>query len=325
VKHRTEGTVWTNPPRSEAAAGALECGDKPPHSKARQGLRVVDVVLAVGLPAAVWLVTAGLLPPWLRMWALVGAEVLAVKWLMLRFALGRGEVPDATRQLAFLFGWAGTDANRFLRGAAEPVRAAEWVWAATHLATGIALALAGAQLAGTSPVAGAWLGMVGMTLAGHFGGTQLLALAWRTRGVGATSLMNSPIMATSLADFWGARWNLAFAVPARTLLFRPLARRVGPAGALLAVFAVSGLLHETVIALPTGGGWGWPTAYFLFQGVAVQFEKSPAGRALGLGDGARGWLYVLACTAGPAWWLFPPGFATNVVAPMLATLDPFTP
>lgn len=288
------------------------------------GLRQVDFALALLLPTGAWLMTLGL-PTCLRMWALVGAEVLAVKWLMLRFALGRGEVPDAARQLAFLFGWAGTDATRFLRSAAEPVRAVEWVWAATHLATGIALALTGAQLVGTSPVAGAWLGMLGMVFAAHFGGTQLLALAWRTRGVDAPPLMRSPIAATSLADFWGARWNLAFAVPARDLLFKPLARRICAAQATLVVFAGSGLLHETVIALPAGGGWGWPTAYFLLQGVAVLFEKSLAGRALGLGNGAHGWLYVLACTAGPAWWLFPPGFATTVIVPMLSALNPFAP
>ncbi len=288
------------------------------------GLRARDIVLAVAVPMVVWLVTTGL-PTWVRMWALVGAEVLAVKWLMLRFALARGDAPVRGRQLAFLFGWAGTDATRFLRGTAEPVQRVEWVWAAAHLLTGLACALAGAQLVATVPVAAAWLGMLGMVLAGHFGGTQLLALAWRTRGVDAPPLMRTPIAATSLADFWGARWNLAFAVPARDLLFKPLARRIGVPGAMLVVFAVSGLLHETVIALPAGTGWGWPTAYFLFQGVAVLFEKSAAGRALGLGRGGCGWFFVLACAAGPAWWLFPPDFATTVVAPMLSTLNLFTP
>lgn len=295
----------------------------PAHTRV-PALRPLDFTLALLLPTGAWLMTVGL-PTWLRMWALVGAEVLAVKWLMLRFALARGDAPLPGRQLAFLFGWAGTDATRFLRGVAEPVRRAEWVWATAHLLTGLACALAGTRLVANEPVAGAWLGMVGMVLAGHFGVTQLLALAWRMRGVDAPPLMRTPIAATSLADFWGARWNLAFAVPARDLLFKPLARRIGATGALLAVFAVSGLLHETVIALPAGGGWGWPTAYFLFQGVAVLFEKSAVGRALGLGRGALGWLFVLACAAGPAWWLFPPGFATTVVAPMLSTLNPFAP
>ena len=290
-------------------------------SELHGGIRPRDVLLAMGLCVGVWLATAGW-PAWLRMWALVVAEVHSVKWLMLRFALGRGERPSTGRQLAFLFGWAGTDALRFLRGTAEPIRPSEWAWAGAHLVTGMGLALAGAQVVATAPVAGAWLGMLGMVLAGHFGGTQLLALAWRARGVDAPPLMRTPIAATSLADFWGARWNLAFAVPARDLLFKPLARRLGTAGATLAVFAVSGLLHESVISLPAGDGWGWPTGYFLGQGVAVLFEKSAAGRALGLGSGARGWVFVIACAAGPAWWLFPPGFATAVIVPMLSALNP---
>lgn len=287
-------------------------------------LRVSDIVLAVVVPTVIWLVTTGL-PAWLRMWTLVGAEVLAVKWLMLRFALARGDAPGRGRQWAFLFGWAGTDAARFLRGVAEPVRRAEWMWAAAHLFTGLACALAGAQLVATAPVTGAWLGMIGMVLVGHFGGTQLLALAWRTRGVDAPPLMRTPVSATSLADFWGARWNLAFAVPARDLLFKPLARRIGVVGATFATFAVSGGLHETVIALPSGGGWGWPTAYFVFQGCAVIAERSRFGRTLGLGKGVLGWVFVLACTAGPAFWLFPPQFATTVVAPMLSALNPIVP
>jgi predicted DCC family thiol-disulfide oxidoreductase YuxK len=300
-----------------------QCG-LPHTSRVGSPLRPADFVLALLIPSGSWLATAEL-PAWLRMWVLVAAEVFAVKWLMLRHAIGRGRTPAPVRQAAFLFGWAGTDANRFLRGTTEPVRLAEWAWAATHLFVGLALALAGAQTIAKSPVAGAWIGLVGMVLAGHFGGTQLIALLWRARGVDAPPLMRTPIAATSLAEFWGARWNLAFAAPARDLLFKPLARRAGLASATLAVFFVSGLLHETVIALPAGGGWGWPTAYFLAQGIAVLGERSRIGQALGLGRGARGWCFVLLCTAGPAWWLFPPGFATNVVAPMLSTLNPFAP
>ncbi len=285
------------------------------------GIRPLDLALAFALPTGAWMVSAGL-PAWLRMWVLVGAEVLAVKWLMLRFALGRGEVPTCGRQIGFLFGWAGTDATRFLRGGAEPVGLAEWAWAMLHLLTGLVCALAGAQLIATAPLTGAWLGMAGMVLAGHLGGTELLALAWRSRGVDAPSLMRTPIAATSLADYWGARWNLAFAVPARDLLFKPLARRVGVAGATLAAFAVSGVLHETVIALPAGGGWGWPTAYFLFQGTAVLVERSRLGQALGLGKGLCGWVFVLVCTVGPAFWLFPPQFVERVVVPMLSALNP---
>ena len=50
------------------------------------------------------------------------------------------------------------------------------------------------------------------------------------------------------------------------------------------------------------------------------FEKSRFGRSLGLGRGLRGWLFTMACTAGPAFWLFHPVFVRNVILPILRAL-----
>jgi hypothetical protein len=286
------------------------------------------VSLALVVTTALWLATEGL-PAWVRMWLLVGAEVFAVKWLMLRHAAARGCIAPLRRRLAFFLLWAGTDAKRFLSRPAHPSTlagaASEWRWAVVKLLAGVGLLAAGVKLARTHDLAGAWLGMMGLVLIGHFGCVHLLSLAWRARGVDAPPLMRTPTAATSLADFWGARWNLAFAVPARELILKPLARRAGTGVATMTVFAASGLLHESVISLPADAGWGLPTAYFLFQGFAVLMEKSALGRALGLGHGLRGWCYVFACTAGPAWWLFHAGFAHNVILPMLFTLNPIIP
>jgi len=87
--------------------------------------------------------------------------------------------------------------------------------------------------------------------------------------------------------------------------------------ATLAVFAISGLMHELVISLPAHGGYGLPTAYFILQGFGVLVERSRLGRRIGLGRGLRGWLFTLACAAGPAFWLFHPTFVRNVILPML--------
>jgi hypothetical protein len=46
--------------------------------------------------------------------------------------------------------------------------------------------------------------------------------------------------------------------------------------ASLAVFLISGLLHELVITLPAGGGYGGLTWYFLIQGLLTQVENLPA-------------------------------------------------
>jgi Membrane bound O-acyl transferase family len=132
--------------------------------------------------------------------------------------------------------------------------------------------------------------------------------------------MQAPIFATSLVEFWSTRWNTAFSDLAHDLAFRPLARRFGVTSATLGVFLISGILHDLVISLPARAGYGLPTAYFLFQGLAVLAERSTIGRARGLGKGFRGWLFTLVCAGGPAFWLFHPPFVTNVILPMLRAI-----
>jgi alginate O-acetyltransferase complex protein AlgI len=159
--------------------------------------------------------------------------------------------------------------------------------------------------------------MLGIILFLHFGLFELLALCWKRVGIAATPVMQSPVFSRSLAEFWSKRWNTAFNVLAHDLAFRPLARKFGITCATFGVFLISGILHDLVISLPARAGFGLPTAYFLFQGIAVLAERSTIGRGLGLGKGLRGWLFALICAAGPAFWLFHPAFVTNVILPML--------
>ena len=162
-----------------------------------------------------------------------------------------------------------------------------------------------------------WLGMIGLVLLLHFGLFHLLALAWRRGGVSVRPIMRAPLAATSLADFWSARWNTAFNGLAHKLVFRPLAHRFGVGCATWGVFLSSGLIHELVISLPARGGYGLPTAYFIFQSVGVLAERSLWRRRAGLGRGLRGWLFTATFAAAPAFWLFHPPFVHNVILPML--------
>ena len=52
-------------------------------------------------------------------------------------------------------------------------------------------------------------------------------------------------------------------------IFRPLASRQSPAQATLAVFLVSGLLHELMFAIATSAFTGYQLAFFLLQAPAV--------------------------------------------------------
>jgi hypothetical protein len=159
--------------------------------------------------------------------------------------------------------------------------------------------------------------MLGIILFLHFGVFELLALLWQKAGLNAKPVMRQPLFATSLADFWSTRWNTAFNALAHDLAFRPLKRKLGIRRTTLAVFLISGLIHELVISLPARAGFGFPTAYFLLQGAAILVERSPLGRRIGLGRGFRGWLFMALCAGGPAFWLFHPPFVINVILPML--------
>lgn len=120
--------------------------------------------------------------------------------------------------------------------------------------------------------------LAGFGLLVHFGLCDVLAGAWRLRGVGVERLFDRPWAATSLREFWGRRWNRAFSAVARERVYRPVARLRGRTAGLLAAFVFSGLVHELLLSVPARGGWGLPTAYFLLQGLGVVLGR-PAGRA----------------------------------------------
>jgi Membrane bound O-acyl transferase family len=265
-------------------------------------------------------------PAWLLMWALSSALWLGLKWATVVDATRAGLRPGFRRSLAYMFAWPNTDSLAFLnareRGLKPPAR--EWAGALLNTCLGLALLYIGVRLTyPASALLAGWVGMIGLVLVLHFGLFQLLACAWRGAGINATSLMQDPVKATSLAEFWGRRWNTAFSGPARRYMHRPLAARVGATGATLSVFLASGLLHEAVISVPAGGGYGLPTAYFLFQALMLQLEHSRIGRRLGLGQGLRGWAFVFLVTAGPALMLFHPIFVREVILPFLAVIGAF--
>jgi len=162
-----------------------------------------------------------------------------------------------------------------------------------------------------------WVGMTGLVLALHFGVFHLLSCGWRAMGLNAVPIMNRPLAASSLAEFWGRRWNLAFRDLTHRFVFQPLLRHEGPARALMIGFGISGLVHDLVITVPAGGAYGLPTLYFLLQGVGVLFERSRLGRSLGLGRGLAGRIYCVALVIAPCGLLFPPVFVKNVIGPFL--------
>jgi hypothetical protein len=269
------------------------------------------------------LVCRPFLAPWIFMWVMALALYAGCKWLTYRAAASQGLEPGWLRAGGYLLAWPGMAAAEFLGHKDRPAkpRGVEWILAAAKMLFGAVLLWVVARMAlPPHPLLAGWLGMLGVVFILHFGLFHLMSLAWRRAGVRAEPVMQNPLRATSLTDFWGGRWNTAFNELAFRFAFRPLRRWTTPALATLAAFGLSGIIHELVISVPAQGGYGLPTIYFLAQGLGVIAERSRAGQRLGLGRGRRGWLFTVLVTAGPVAWLFHPPFITHVILPMLTAI-----
>jgi hypothetical protein len=303
------------PEKSIAAAG-MQAGDN----------RVPDVAEPAWggwLPLVIFPIAAvacyRVLQPWVLMWTIAFALFFGCKWLTWWQA---PRTPDTApwRTVAYFFGWVGMDTPEFFnarRRAIKP-RGGAWLAALLKIAFGAGLLwVLVPVIPASQPLLKGWMGMTGVVFILHFGLFELMALTWRTVGIAVTPLMNAPIKSRSLAEFWGRRWNTAFNRVAHDLVFRPLRRRVGAAMATMLAFLASGLLHDLILSVPARAGYGLPTAYFMLQGAGLLFERSPAGRRLGLGRGWPGRFFTIMVTALPAFWLFNPSFVRNVILPML--------
>jgi hypothetical protein len=256
--------------------------------------------------------------PWLFMWSLSIAIFAGLKWVT--WWRVRGAAHSAGRSLAYLVAWPGMDAETFLdprKHSAKPALQ-EWLWGALKTVLGVVLLWALARRApAQQPLLRGWIGLFGLIFLLHFGSFHLIALFWQVLGIVADPIMSKPILSETLSEFWGKRWNLGFRQLAHDLIFRPLHRRIGITGAGLLVFVASGLVHDLVISLPAGGGYGLPTGYFMVQGLGVTLERSVLGRQLGLQKGLPAWLFMAIVTAGPAFWLFHPLFVLRVILPFM--------
>ncbi|PHR97451.1 MAG: hypothetical protein COA78_27675 [Blastopirellula sp.] len=274
------------------------------------------VVLPVGV-----VVLGSAWPAWVFMWAVAFSFFGSLKWLTLCDALGASNASRA-RCIGYLLLWPGMNARVFLATSKEvkPPRLADWLFAFGKLTIGLVLLFITTQLIPFYPKLAGWIGIAGIVFTLHFGLFHLLANGWRQIGVNAVPIMNAPILSTSLGNFWGHRWNLAFRDLAHAYVFRPAVSKLGIAGASLAVFLVSGLVHEVVISIPAQGGYGLPTLYFVIQAVGQMFERSRLGKTLHINRGLTGRAFTVVVVLAPFPLLIHGPFMNQVLVPMFAVL-----
>ncbi|MFM7128597.1 MAG: MBOAT family protein [bacterium] len=260
------------------------------------------------------------LPRWSFMWSLSFAIYAGCKWLTWRRTPAIG-VP-LWRHAGYLFAWPGMDAAAFLNSPSNTrfvdCTLQEWLFALLKLAAGAILFWGVARtIPHQYPYLVGWIGMISTVTMLHFGLFHLLSCGWRTIHVNARPLMNWPLTSQNIGEFWGLRWNTAFRDLTHRFLFQPLIPRLGARGAVLAGFLASGLVHDLVISLPAGGGYGGPTLFFVVQGLAILFSRTALARRIGLRTGWLGWLFTLVVILLPVFLLFHRAFVCDVIVPFM--------
>ncbi len=266
-------------------------------------------------------------PRWVVMWATAIVVYVVLKGLA--WSLRSYRPAPLWKHVAFLVAWPGMDVDRFLHSSRATVRMVtirEWIFAIAKMVTGIGLiGIASHSLRQRPTLVAGWLAMTGLAFVLHFGLFHVLSCMWRTAGCDARPIMNWPILAKNVSDFWGHRWNLAFRDLAHRTIFAPASRVFGPAGALLLGFFFSGLVHDLVISVPAGGGYGSPTIYFLLQGCAVLAERSrPLRRMAARVPGVARALAIVVVVV-PLPLAFHSHFVTRVVSPFVVAFAELLP
>jgi hypothetical protein len=148
----------------------------------------------------------------------------------------------------------------------------------------------------------------------HFGILNISAGAWRFMGADTKTLFRSPLSSTSLSEFWGRRWNIAFSEMTAIAIYRPLKAPLGTTFATLLAFLFSGLLHEMAISLPVEAGFGLPLLYFLIHGSVMLVEREMEKRGFPISKHAwAGRTWVIFWLLLPLPLLFHKAFVKGIV------------
>lgn len=245
--------------------------------------------------------------PFVRMVALCSVLFAGMKGLVYAEWTGKHKLPWS-RYAIFSTLWFGMDPGAFL------IRRPGLAWKDDLLVGSVMM---------TTGLLGCWFVwhmewrnvlvlFIPLSLGFHFGLLRMLKALHRAAGFPVRTLFPNLLKSRGIADFWSHRWNVGYSQMMQRIVGRPVEDSYGPSAAVLAIFVVSGLLHEVAITLPVGQGFGLPTLYFTLHGLLTLAEKKlnrPIGKA-----------FALLAVAAPLGWLFPPLFRTEVIEPSIAVV-----
>lgn len=225
--------------------------------------------------------------PFGRMLVIITAFFMIMKICVV--SMPKSEGPKLTRfqTLIFFLFWPGMQPARLLERKAGLDWWKDAGWGMVFVALGVlwSVGVKSGVDAGLCPDVASLLSLPGISMMGHVGGLRLLRGGLRFVGYDVEQLFVDPLFATSMADFWGKRWNVAFSdmnrfvfvAAIRTALVEDLkiSKAVAGQAGVFTAFIASALLHELGITVPVLAGYGGPSLYFLIQGFCVVVEKLP--------------------------------------------------
>lgn len=247
-----------------------------PYIKNIQIARITGWAIVIGTAVFSIALTTNQSPTY-RMIAIASLQLLSMKVIVMVEAYRGRPGLNMLQWLAFSLGWFGMRPNLFEVFPAKPLDGviSFVVKGTSRIIIGILLLIASVYLqkyCGHIYFLYELVMLVGLSFILHFGILNLSTASWRFSGVDVKELFRSPYKATSLKEFWGKRWNMAFSEMTAMVVYKPLKTRYGIPLAMIASFLISGLLHEIAISFPVKMGYGLPFLYFVLHGLAMYAE-----------------------------------------------------
>jgi len=172
----------------------------------------------------------------------------------------------------------------------------EWSFAVGKPLLGVNLFWGGCSSNSRGPISGAWLGPVGeLAFLLRFGCFHLLRAALAKLGHRCQTINELAGAGAQRCGFLGPGWSDGFRKFDASLLFQPLtSQNMGPRWSMVLGFGMSGLVHDLVISVPTGGGCSPADVVLSFAR-----QRSAVRAVARLGRAWQGWLLTMLIVVGP--------------------------